>query len=235
MDDFPGMNDPAVATPAMRFGYKTAWFAIKSEAVDKIAQALDLHSLRSSNWQYGVWHSVEGNEYQVFVTPPVKGWVLAAGVPILYEADNHAFERVTELSDVFGEAQLFGSMRVSSVYLWAKAINGRLVRSFYEGDGERRETGKPASEESEMIARFFNPAAPDASQPGYWERKDLVFADEAHVLRIADQWSVNPMNLDEDNVVLTSGLIGKPGASYPPKPLPIQRKKGLLNRLLGRG
>lgn len=219
----PGINDAGLLTPPMTFGFKTAWFAIRSEEVKAVARALQLQNVRPAGWNYGIWHSIETDDYSIFVTPPIKGWILAVGVPVLYEADDHATERMVELSRQFGEAQLFASMRVSSAYVWARARNGNLLRRFYEADGERQESGEPADEEKAMGLNFFNFASPESKEPGYWDRKDLVYLGEEHVLQMAARWSVDPSKLDQMGLGPAMGLIGEASVSYPPKPQLMRR------------
>jgi hypothetical protein len=116
---------------------------------------LDLRDLESANWEYGIWHAVETEDYQVFVTPSVKGWVLAAGIPFLFEADIDQGKRIVPLSKQFGEAQFFASMRISDGYVWARAVNGELVRLFYEGDGKRRVEREETLEEKVLAFTFL--------------------------------------------------------------------------------
>lgn len=71
-------------------------------------------------------------------------------MPILWEVVNHAHERMVGLSKQFGETQLFASVRTSSCYLWARAVNGKLLRLFYNGDGERRVVGESTEAEKEQ-------------------------------------------------------------------------------------
>lgn len=75
----PGLLNPHLVTVPEPFSYKTAWFAVRSEDINAVAKAIELESPEQVNWQYGVWHAYEYNDYQVFVTPPVKGWVLTVG------------------------------------------------------------------------------------------------------------------------------------------------------------
>jgi len=123
-----------------------------------------------------------------------------------------------ELSRKFGEAQFFGSMRTSDVSIWARASKGKLVRLFYEGDGSRRVQGNETDEEKALGLNFFDASSPEAKQPGYWQRKDLVYPDEEYVLRIAGKWSVDPSKLNQMGLPPSLGLLGGPSASYPPKP-----------------
>ena len=161
------------------------------------------------------------------------------GVPILYETESNALNRMVELSGTFGEAQFFASMRVSSAYCWGKAAKGKLIRWFYEGDGNREVIGNETPEEEAFGWQFFDSNSLDANEPGYWERKDLIYPDEEHVLQIAGKWSINPETLP--NLSLAQfGLLGTPGASYPPKPAtipqnqPSLKKPGLFSRIFGR-
>lgn len=218
-----GLLNPRLVTAPEPFGYKTAWFAVRSEDTNAVAKAIELEKAEQVNWQYGVWHAYEYNDYQIFVTPPVKGWVLALGTPIVWESDDHACERLVQLSKQFNETQLFASVRTSSAYLWARAVDGKLLRLFYDGDGERRVTGENTETEKELGFNFFDATSPESSEPGYWDRKDLAFPDEDCVLKVAGKWSVDPSRLDKMGLAPSLGLLGNPSASYPPKPKPIHR------------
>jgi hypothetical protein len=147
------------------------------------------------------------------------------GAPIVWESDDHATVRMTELSRQFGEVQFFGSMRTSDAYVWARASKGKLVRLFYEGDGNRRVQGNETNEEKALGLNFFDASSPEASQPGYWQRRDLVYLDEEYVLKIAAKWSVDPSKLNQMGLPPSLGLLGGPSASYPPKPQPIRPAK----------
>lgn len=217
-----GLRNPHLVTAPQPFGYKTAWFAVRSNDMNAVANAIELQQSEQVNWQYGIWHAHEYNDYQTFVTPPVHGWVLAVGMPIVWDIDSHAEERLVRLSKQFGEAQLFGSVRTSDAYLWAKAMDGELVRFFYYADGEqRRQIGDITDAEKEVGIRFFDASSQESSQPGYWQRKDLIFLDENYVLKIAAKWSIDPSKLDEIGLVGSLGVLGNPSSSYPPKPKPI--------------
>jgi hypothetical protein len=221
----PGLNNSSLMTAPWPFGYKTAWLAIRSDDPKAVAVALELQNVESTNWVYGVWHAVETDDYQIFITPPVKGWVLAVGMPFLFEADAHQEKRIIELSKRFGEAQFFASMRTSSAYLWARAANGKLVRLFYEGDGTRRTEGGQTPEEKQLNFKFFDSSSPESSQPGYWQRKDLTFVDDTCVLNVADKWSVDPSKLDQMGLTPAFGLLGSPSTNYAPKPNSIRHPK----------
>jgi hypothetical protein len=214
----PGLDDRALLTPPVPFGYKTAWFAIRSTDMQGVAAALRLVDPQPAGWQYGIWHSVETRDYQIFVMPPIHGWILAAGLPILWEADDHATERMVKLSEKFGEVQFFGSMRVSGVAIWARARNGQLLRRFYEGDGNRQEFGEQMAEEKALGFKFFDSSSPESKDPEYWKRKDLTYPGEDTVLQVAAVWSVDPSRLDQMGLPQEAGLLGGVGEGWEPKP-----------------
>ena len=138
--------------------------------------------------------------------------------PFLFEADDHQEKRIIALSKQFGEAQFFASMRVGSAYLWARAIDGKLVRLFYEGDGTRRVEGSETPEEKDLNFKFFDSSSPEPKEPGYWQRKDLTIVDEYSVLNVANKWSVDPSKLDRMGLTPALGLLGSPSANYAPNP-----------------
>ena len=214
----PGLDDRTLLTPPVPFGYKTAWFAIRSTDMHAVAAALRLVDPQPAGWQYGIWHSVENRDYQIFVTPPINGWILAVGLPVLWEADHHATERMVELSSRFGEVQFFGSMRVSDVAIWARARDGQLLRRFYEGDGNRQEFGDQTDEEKSLGLKFFDSSSPESKEPGYWKRKDLTYPGEETVLEVAGAWSVDPSKLDQMGLPQESGLLGGVAEGWEPRP-----------------
>lgn len=218
----PGLADPHLLTPPVPFGYKTAWFAIRSEDLNAVVAALEVQRPQNVNWRYGIHHADTYNEYQIFITPPVNGWILATGVPIVFDADSHAKDRIVALSKQFGEAQFFASVRTSNSYIWASASKGKLVRLFSEEDGQRRTLGLESEAETRLGFKFFDASSPESSQPGYWQRKDLTYPDEDSVLKIAGIWSVDPSKLEQIGLKQSLGILGGPSASYPPKPAPIR-------------
>ena len=219
-----GLDDRTLLTPAVPFGYKTAWFAIHSTDMHAVATALHLRDPQPAGWEYGIWHSIEpDDDYSIFVTPPINGWILAVGVPVLYEADDHATERMVELSAQFGEAQFFASMRVTSSSIWARARNGKLLRRFYDCDGKHEETGTQSDEERALGLRFFDASSSEAQDPEYWNRKDLAYPDERHVLQVAGQWGIDPSKLDQMGLAPAAGLLGGVSIDYPPKPPSYRR------------
>lgn len=219
--ELPKKQKPDLPVP---FGYKTNWWAIRSESPDEVAEAIHLMGRHQANWENGIEHAFEGHP---FVAPPLMGWILLVGVPLVpvnpfkqRESEKPTEEELSKmfmLSERFGEVQAFGSHRVVGYCLWAKAVNGQLHRGFgYLG--ERGETwwneGDTATED-ELGLKFIDENSPEATsedgeiRESYFEREDLDFPDEEHVIQMAAAWSLNPLELDQiEGVSPAFGILG---------------------------
>jgi len=209
-----GSAKRTVLTPPEAFGYKTAWFAVRSKNTKAVAAAFKLKNIAPASWEYGIDHAYGPHTYGIFVTPPVKGWTLVMGLPIMLGETDKRLEQAAKLSRRFGEVQFYCNYRVSGVYVWGRAINGRVVRLFAEEDGDRREIGPRSDVEKPMLAKFFDDLSPEAKQPGDWDRTDLTMPDEDDVLKVAAAWSVNPNQLEEMSLPPALGLLGDPPPGY---------------------
>ncbi len=200
------------------FGYKIAWLALRTADTRAVAAALGLGGTRPSNWREGVVHAYKS---EVFVTPPLSSWTLAVGSPLFVSGDPSQVVKplLGRLSRQFGEAQYFCTHRVVELHVWAKAVQGRLVRG-YGWIGERGQTlwdeGEQTPAERDLGFRFFDERSPDAAGEGYWARQDLSFPDEEAVMRLAAVWSLDPTTLDQRFKEPGLGLLGAlPKAGQP--------------------
>ncbi|MBU1497642.1 hypothetical protein KKF34_12280 [Myxococcota bacterium] len=198
----------------VEFGYKCQWLAIKTDSADEVINKIKLKDVQVSSWKSGILHAYED---MVFVTPPVNGWVFVVGATLPDFADNRSKRNNIEkmliaLSLYFSEVQYFGSHRVVEYHAWAKAKNGSIVRGYaYLGEQGRTlwNVGEKSSSEIELGLNYFNENSPDADDDGYWEREDLKFPDEEHVMQIAGKWSINPMKLPVMAIEKGTGFLGK--------------------------
>jgi hypothetical protein len=189
---------------ATGFGYKSAWIAAKRASPEAVAEALGLRNVRAIAWDAGL-AAAEAEPYaSVFVTPPIDGWVLGVGFALFALADarpplvgRRAEEWAARLQT---EVQYFATHRVVEAHAWARARPSGLERAYsYLGEsGEKLlDEGHPTAEERALGFAFFDPGSADAEEDGYWEREDLTYASEEHVIRLASRWSLDPTSLDE--------------------------------------
>lgn len=178
------------------FGYKCAWLAMKTDDSMAVVEALGLRNVRKCGWQKGIEAAYEGD---VFVTPPIKGWVLAVsiafpGIPEKARPDRLS-PLVKALGKKFAEVQYFGTHRIVEYHGWLRATKGEIVRR-YAFLGERGETlcdeGKRTIEETKL-GLIFN---------------ESTFPNEQHVMELAGAWSVDPTRLDEFKLGKSTGFLG---------------------------
>ncbi len=131
------------------FGYKISWFAVKASDPAAVLDALEIGDATPSNWESGLaagYSDGDSNENDswIFVSPPISGWVLAVSTswayPVAMEAESqteyqHGIGKrfdvlFSRLMKKFDDVQFFGSHRVVDVVTWARAVNGKPIRSF---------------------------------------------------------------------------------------------------------
>lgn len=194
------------------FGYKMVWIAVKTNNKSEISKILELKNVKPSNWQNGIENAYNDS---VFITPEIGDWTLAVGMGLPLGDNLESIEKLEEilnkLSAEFGEAHFFGTHRVVEYHNWMKSVNGKMVR-IYAYVGESMENikvfGNPT--EPETTLKLFNSLSEEAQSDAYFDREDLVFADEALVMKIAENWSINPTTLTKRNDIKNElGFIGK--------------------------
>jgi len=202
--------DKTIPTPAVGFGYKCMWFAVKTDDKNRVAAMLQLANVSECNWQTGIAEAYKGS---VFVTPAVGGWTLACGWGLPHGDTREQVDEVKSilrtLSREFGEAQFFGTHRVVDCHCWMKATNGRVERAYDWVEGTTLVAEGPPTE-VELPLNLVNTLSEEAKDERYFEREDIVWPDEELVMNIAEHWSINPTTLDERNDVTPGlGLLGK--------------------------
>lgn len=201
-------GDETTPDSPISFGYKCTWLAIRTENIQKISELLKLKRTSVCNWKYGINKAYDNS---IFICPPIDGWVLVVGNKLPDGDGNEIQELLITLSKEFQEAQFFATHRVTEYHCWIKALNGKIIRlySFLGESGENISVeGKPT--EFEKKYNLINTFSKEAEDSSYFERKDLTTPDEEFIMQVADNWSINPMTLDNRiDVPKGLGIIGK--------------------------
>jgi hypothetical protein len=204
---------PQLPDDPQGFGFKNTWWALASTDTNAVVAAIRLQNPQPANWQTGIKYAYE---HSVFVTPPIDDWTLIAGLylpPMDHKtARNEVIPPLIELSQSFRAALVFATHRVVGYHVWAKAVEGSLIRG-YGYIGESGETfwdeGPMTTEERELGFAFFDERSPEAQDQSYWERDDLDYPDEMNVMDLARKWSVSPYDLDDYKPEVRSlGVLG---------------------------
>src|ERR1700722_4730057 len=111
------------------FGYKIAWLALYTNDTNEVATALRLVGTRVATWAEGI---AAAHQSSIFVTPPLAGWTLAIGKPLYPPEKVEVFVKpmLERLSCRVKDAQYFCTHRVVEIHVWARAIEGRLIRGY---------------------------------------------------------------------------------------------------------
>ena len=195
-------------------GYKNSWLAVRSERSEAVISFLAIDRLQSGNWKSGCIAAYNGG---MFVTPPINGWVLVFTSKIPTpdtESDAEEWTALMKsLSEKFGESQFFGTHRIVGYNAWAQFVHGHEVRA-YAFSGESGETlvdrGARTEAEIELGYRYFDSNSHESKDDSYWDREDLCYPDEDHVMALAGKWSVNPSSIGELNLPQSIGWVGLP-------------------------
>jgi hypothetical protein len=145
-----GESSPPKPDKPVGFGYKTNWLAVKSSNPAEVITALGLTDVKASTWQSGVRASYAFDSHYhstaVFVTPPIKGWVLVTGKALPYpecagasarDEIRKKFEAMfAQLAGKFDDVQFFYTYRVVGFDSWGRARHGKVDRLFSFVDGE---------------------------------------------------------------------------------------------------
>jgi hypothetical protein len=171
------------------FGYKCAWYAIRSDDPKAVAGELNLRGQKASSWQKGIEQAYDGS---IFVSPSVQGWVFAVGRSLFpgNSISNAISSPLQKLSRTFGTACFFATHRVVETHIWAKAVNGRIVRAYgYSGESDEIlwQEGEPTEEEAALVEPF---------------------PDEETVMDMARRWSLSPTDLPLPASQPGLGIVG---------------------------
>ncbi|MEQ1716677.1 MAG: hypothetical protein ABL907_11940 [Hyphomicrobium sp.] len=204
----PGMADKRVVFSVepdspKPFGLAMAWIAIKSEETDRIAVALGLDATSPANWDAGigtVYDPALADDY-IFVSPPVKGWTLIAGVPLPLPVGRVFVDKLTpllaHLGREFRDVQYFASYPVIDFFAWARLERGRMVRAFAIGDeGVIWDRGRLTLEERALGLKLFELRGV-RGRKGDTGEAIILHPTEEQVLRMACGWSLDPSTLDK--------------------------------------
>ncbi|MEU4680408.1 hypothetical protein [Micromonospora sp. NPDC023737] len=138
--------------PALGFGYKLQWLAVRDRAADAVAAALNLSRPTPTTWRDAVAAAYAGHA-QWLLTPPLDGWTLAASRDVPAPEDDRFAAWLAAISHLLGEVQYFGTHRVIEYHGWGRARGGVVERAFAYL-GERGEVlfnvGEPTVEEQEL-------------------------------------------------------------------------------------
>jgi hypothetical protein len=204
--------DMAVLDQPISFGYKCMWFAVKSDHPEKLIKTLNLINIKPCNWQTGIERAYDNS---VYITPSIDGWTLACGWVLPDGGSKEGIDYIKnilqDLSRDYGEAQFFCTHRVTEYHCWINAVEGNIRRVYsYLGETGENIVIEGEATDFEKSLQLVNTFSAEAKDENYFERSDINLPDEETVMKVAENWSVNPSTLANRNDVKPGlGLLGE--------------------------
>lgn len=191
--------DQTIPDHPLGFGYKSMWFAVKTDDKHKVAELMQLKNIEVCNWQVGIQQAYGGN---VFIAPVIDAWTLACSSDLPAGDSEASVKEVKNLletlSRTFDEAQFFCTHRVVEFHCWMKAKAGVVERVYsFLGESGRNIVIEGEATDFEKTVNLVNTFSEEAQDESYFEREDLFWPDESFVMQVAANWSVDPSNLEE--------------------------------------
>ncbi len=212
------------------FGYKMAWLAVRSRDTRAVVEELGLIAAEPCNWKSGigtVYDDQLGNDH-IFVSPPVNGWTFVVGLALPYPVSRSFADKSTPLLEHLGrrfvEVQYFFAYPPLDVFVWARLLEGRVLRAFAITDsGVVWNRGRTTREERTLGLKLFDFRGV-RGRKGDAGGEMILYPTEEHVLSLAEKWSIDPTGLDDVEVPnLSLGYIALAPADWRPERL---RKAG---------
>jgi hypothetical protein len=193
------------------FDFPSRWLAVKSTNPQSVQNALGLNNPTPCSWEQGLARS---QDFKLFVSPPINGWVLVAGLGLPDPSDDvdQVFHFILHLSRKVGQVHYFSVNRAINSHAWVLADQGRVRRAYAWAGTTLWSQGEltPAEKELAMICFEYGEASPPHFPPHEMHRANV---DKVPLL--AGRWSVDPMALDQSANELGLGITGELRQSKP--------------------
>jgi hypothetical protein len=207
--ELPGEAGEGSGERASIYHRPGCWLAVRSRNLCAVQAALGLHNPKPCTWFEGLL-----GDAQLFIAPPVKGWILVIGeaLPDPLEDVDACFRFVLELSRKLGQVQLFSASRVVCHHAWVKAERGRVQRAYAWAGRTVWQQGTPTPAEKELDLKCFDYS--EAAERSSFNQADPAAVNVEKVPLLAARWSLDPGRVDERHLEYEHGVAGTPGGWY---------------------
>ena len=199
----PGLSEARKPKPLL-FDSPNRWLAVRSGNPEAVQAALGLHNVMSCSWERGL---AEAQDFKLFLSPPIKGWILVFGLGLPDPSDDvdDTFKLILFLSRTLGEVQFFSANRVINSHAWVQAVHGRVLRAYAWSGTTLWNQGAITSAEAQLglICLGYTETISQKLPNHHPQRGN---AEKVHLL--AGRWSLDPTSLDESEINHRAGSIG---------------------------
>ncbi len=185
------------------------WLAIKSRNVPVVQAALGLHNPKPCSWTDGL-----AGEENLFIAPPVDGWILVigSGLPDPGADVDAAFRFILSLSRELGEVQFFSFSHFVQHHAWVRAQAGRVLRAYaWAGKTIWKQGCRTAAEKELGLKCFDYTEAPERSA---FSPQIALAGNVDKVPLLAARWSLDPATIDAAFLEHQPGISGELSRKY---------------------
>lgn len=185
------------------------WLAIRSRNLGAVQAALELDNPKPCSWSEGL-----SSKRQLFISPPLQGWILVVGASLPDPSDDvdECFRFLMELSRRLGHVQLFKADPTLHHHAWARVEAGRVVRAYAWAGRTDWNQGVKSSAERELGLKCFGYGENFSATA--WGVNELTAANVEKVQLLAARWSLNPAAIDARFVERSRGIAGRPARRF---------------------
>jgi hypothetical protein len=172
------------------FDRPTRWMAVKCTNLNKVQNALGLNNPTPCPLSEGFSRL---GEHKLFISPPVKGWVLVVGnsLPDVAEDSDKLFRFLMKVANDLGSIQYFSANRVLSHHAWVRIENNRVYRAYAWAGETLWNQGDRTAAEKELELKCYEYC--DNPLPYPFTARDSHVANTEKVMQLAARWSIDPL------------------------------------------
>ena len=187
-------------------GLPTRWLAIRSGNPYVVQAALGLSKPTPCSWEEGL---TAATEQKLFISPPVRGWVLVFGssLPDPAEDVDRCFRFVLDVTRKLGQVQFFSYNRVVNYHAWVQADQGKIVRAYAWAGKTLWNQGMLTRAEVDLGLTCFEYA--ESPRRHSFGQTDPLGANTDRVPLLASRWSIDPAAIDARALKQSHGITGR--------------------------
>lgn len=179
------------------------WMAVRCSNILKVQAALGLHNPTPCPLHEGLAHV---HEHKLFISPPVKGWIVVVGDSLPDAADDvdKLYHFLLRTARELGSVQYFNADRVLNHHTWVRIENAKIYRAYAWAGETLWNEGEQTAAERELELKAYDYC--DAPLPFPFTARESYVANTDKVMQLAAKWSVDPMTITNQKATL--GIAG---------------------------
>ena len=188
------------------FAVPSRWLAIRSGNLHLVQAALGLHNPTPCTWEEGL---TVANEHKLFITPPIRGWILVIGSNLPDPSDDvdKCFRFLLEISRKLGPVQYFSANRIVNHHSWVHMDQGVVQRAYAWAGRTVWNQGRLTKAEIDLGLKCFDYTTTE-------ERIEFghvlpTAMNTERVPLLASRWSIDPSSIDFRLLKENHGIAGQ--------------------------